>query len=413
MQSFQRGSAPQATAGPGETKPVMQQVPASRYRVREAFLLLLLTHFIVDCFSSALATVQPLLAERFSLSLTDAGILGGFWMFSSAVLQLPFGLVSDRVQSRYFTVLSPIVTAAFLSSLGLAPGFAALVGILLVGGMGSASYHPHNTSQAGRLGGERRGLYTAVFITVGTAGLGFGPLYFAAVIERVGFERVWLAAVPAVILLPALFWRVPQPMESRRTATRRVDWPALRGQRGPLSALYILVVVRSIVQFGFSHFLSLYLVQDRGETLATASVALAVYFLSTSAGSFLGGAAADVFGRRAVIVASSVVSVPLIAGFMVFDGWLSILALFAGGAVLLSTIPVNVVMAQELVPSQAGTVSALMMGFGWGTAGIAFVPMAGWLADVVGLESVFWGLTVLPLIGVPLALRLPGEAASR
>ena len=386
---------------------------SSRRRAGEAFLLLLLTHFVVDCFSSTLPTVQPLLAERFSLNLTQAGLLGGIWMFSSALMQLPFGLISDRVQSRYFTVLSPLVTAFFLTSLGLAPGFAVLVGLLLVGGMGSASYHPHSTSQASRLGGERRGISTAVFIAVGTAGLGFGPLYVTAVIEWYGFEQLWFAAVPVAVVAPILFWRVPRPIRSGRRARASVDWSALRGQGRALLSLYVLVVLRSIVQFGIAQFLSLYMVQVRGEGLKMASAALAVYFLSTSVGSFVGGAAADRYGRRSVILASFIACVPLLVAFMAFQGWVSVLALFASGVVMLATIPVNVVMAQELAPSQAGTTSALMMGFGWGTAGIIFVPIAGWLADAVGLEAVFWGLAMLPLLGVPIALTLPPSGKGR
>ncbi len=384
-----------------------------RRRAGEAFLLLLFTHFVVDCFSSALPTVQPLLAERFSLNLTQAGLLGGIWMFSSALMQLPFGLISDRLQSRYFTVLSPLVAAFFLTSLGLAPGFAVLAGLLLVGGMGSASYHPHSTSQASRLGGERRGISTAVFIAVGTAGLGLGPLYLTAVIERFGFEQLWYAAVPVAVMAPVLLWRMPRPIRSGRRARASVDWTALREQGRALLSLYVLVVLRSIVQFGFAQFLSLYMVQVRGEGFKMASVALAVFFLSTSVGSFVGGAAADRYGRRAVILASFIACVPLLAAFVAFQGWVSVLSLFAGGVVLLATIPVNVVMAQELAPSQAGTTSALMMGFGWGTAGIVFVPVAGWLADSLGLDAVFWGLSVLPLLGVPIALTLPGSENRR
>ena len=417
MESTESGSIDRATNGRGAGSFLTGLVPihafSSRRRAGEAFLLLLVSHFVVDCFSSTLPTVQPLLAERFRLNLTEAGLLGGFWMFSSALLQLPFGLVSDRLQSRYFTVLSPVVTAVFLSSLGLAPGFTALAGLLLIGGMGSASYHPHSTSQAGRLGGERRGFATAVFITVGTAGLGFGPLYLTAVIERFGFAQLWLAAIPAVMLVPFLLWRVPRPIRNRRRERSAIDWKALRGQGRPLLSLYVLVVIRSIVQFGIAQFLSLYLMRVRGADLAMASAALAAFFLSTSVGSFLGGAAADRYGRRAVILASSVISVPLLAAFVASDGWVSVLVLFAGGSVLLATIPVNVVMAQELVPSQAGTASAMMMGFGWGTAGIVFVPAAGWLADLIGLQGVFWGLTALPLLGLPLALTLPRDASGR
>ncbi len=380
---------------------------SARRRAREAYLFLLVTHFLVDCFSSALPTVQPILVERFNLTLAQAGLLGGVWMFSSSFTQLPFGLVSDRLQSRYFTVVSPVVTAVFLASLGLASGFAAVVVLLLVGGMGSASYHPHSTSQAGRLGAERKAVTTATFIMFGTAGLGLGPLYLTAVIEQFGFERLWVAAVPVVALLPTLLWRVPRAIRKPGRPKSMVDWSALRSAGRPLASLYALVVLRSIVQVGLAQFLTLYMVDIRAADLRTASVALSVYFLSTSAGAIVGGAAADRFGGRLVIIVSMVACVPPLIAFMLLDGWLAVGALFLGGCILLTTIPINVVMAQELVPSQAGTTSAMMMGFGWGTAGIIFVPMAGWLADLVGLQSVFWGFAILPLLGLPLALTLP------
>ena len=63
-------------------------------------------------------------------------------------------------------------------------------------------------------------------------------------------------------------------------------------------------------------------------------------------------------------------------------------------------------MAQELVPSQAATVSGLMMGFAWGVAGIIFVPLIGWTGDRVGLEPVFWVLALLPLAGLLLSLKI-------
>jgi FSR family fosmidomycin resistance protein-like MFS transporter len=74
------------------------------------------------------------------------------------------------------------------------------------------------------------------------------------------------------------------------------------------------------------------------------------------------------------------------------------------------TIPVNVVMAQELVPSQRGIVSSLMMGFAWGVAGITFVPAIGWAGDLFGLQSVLWAVALAPLAGIPLARRLPDVA---
>ena len=85
------------------------------------------------------------------------------------------------------------------------------------------------------------------------------------------------------------------------------------------------------------------------------------------------------------------------------------LGLVLGGLMLLFTIPVNVVMAQQLVPSEAGTISALMMGFSWGMAGLLFIPLTGWLADHFTLHRVLFSLLVFPVIGFVLALKLRHE----
>ena len=398
-------SPPADRTVPGSLGGFAQPIRSGR-SVTEAFLLLLGTHFLVDCFSSTLPTVQPLLVDRFGLSLAQAGLLGGLWMFSSSVLQLPFGLLSDRLQSRHFTVLSPVVAAVCLSSMGSAASISGVIALLLAGGMAVAAYHPYSTSQAGRIAGGRKAIGTAVFITVGTAGLGLGPLYLTAVVERIGFDRLWVSAMPVLALVPVLLWRVPKPDFDANSKRGGVDWRALREHSGPLLSLYSLVVLRSIVQVGLAQFLALYMVQVRGAEFSAAGVALAAYFLSTSVGSFAGGAAAHRFGGRNVIIASCAGAGPLLALFMATDGWLSIWILFVAGVVLLASVPVNVVMAQDLVPSQAGATSALMMGFGWGVAGIVFVPAAGWLADFIGLGAVLWGFTALPLLGLPIALRL-------
>ena len=47
-----------------------------------------------------------------------------------------------------------------------------------------------------------------------------------------------------------------------------------------------------------------------------------------------------------------------------------------------------------------------MMGFGWGVAGMIFVPLMGWTGDRVGLEPVFWVLALLPLAGLLLSLKI-------
>jgi hypothetical protein len=56
-------------------------------------------------------------------------------------------------------------------------------------------------------------------------------------------------------------------------------------------------------------------------------------------------------------------------------------------------------MAQQFAPGQAGTVSALMMGFAWGMAGLIFIPLTGWFSDWTSLHVALFSLAGFPIIG--------------
>jgi FSR family fosmidomycin resistance protein-like MFS transporter len=165
------------------------------------------------------------------------------------------------------------------------------------------------------------------------------------------------------------------------------------------------------VQVTFTQFLPLYLHTQRGYSLAAASAMLSLYLVGGAIGGLAGGKLADRFGGRLVIIISMIGSVPFLVAFLFTTGLISAASLFLCGLVLLFTIPVNVVMAQELAPRQAGTVSALMMGFAWGAAGLIFIPLTGWVSDLTSMHHAFTGLIAFPLIGFLLALKLPRKCA--
>jgi MFS transporter, FSR family, fosmidomycin resistance protein len=372
-------------------------------------VLLSVGHFAVDFYSSSVATLQPALAERYGLSLTQAGLIGGAFMLGSAVTQLFFGLISDRIHSRLFTVMGLVVAAVFFSIMGLAPGFNTLLLLILVGGMGVAAFHPQSTAQAVTGVGRRRGLALSIFLTSGMMGVSFGPAYFSYLVERLGFESLYWAAAPAVPVAAFLLWRLP-PMRDKVQAKPPVDWSVFRKHGKTLSLHYSLVVLRSIVQLALGQFLTLYLYIERGFSLKEASLGLTLFFVGSAISAGIGGALADRIGGKPVVLISMISCVPFLALFLGTDGWLSFAGLFIGSLLLLMTNPVIVLMAQDLIPSQAGTASALMMGFGWGMAGITFIPFIGWLSDRMGLEAVLWGVILLPLLGFLMALKLPKTA---
>jgi len=369
-------------------------------------VLLSLGHFFVDIYSGALGALQPLFVERMGLTLTEAGILGGVFVLTSSVMQPAWGYLADRFHTRLFAALAPAVAGVAISLLGLAPAYGWLLALVSLGGAGIAAFHPQATATIAFSTQARRGSWMAVFISAGTLGFSLGPTYFSQVLEWVGVERTYWAAVPGILVTAFLLLQLPPTPQRASHGRRGFDTGAMRAVWKPLLVLYLLVFLRSIVQIVFAQFLALYLTLERGYGFATANYTLTLYLASGAIGGFLGGHLSDRFGERTVILISMIACVPFLLLFFLTEGPLAIASLAIGGLMLFVTIPVNVVMAQELVPSQAGTVSALMMGFGWGMAGIIFVPFTGWASEIFSLHQVLMSLVVFPALGFLLALKL-------
>lgn len=366
-----------------------------------------LGHFFIDLYSAALGTFQPFFGDKLHLNLTEAGILGGLLVFSGSVMQPAYGYLSDRFHSRLFSAVAPAVAGIFIASLGLAPSYGWLIALVLLGGCGIASFHPQASARATVGLSGNRGHWMAIFISAGTLGLAAGPAYFSAFFNWVGPERAYWAATPAILITICLLAMLPEHERPAPHLRTHFDWRPLRAVWKPLTILYFLVFIRSIIQVVYTQLLPLYLHRERGFGLTAASYSLTLYLSAGAIGGFLGGRLSDKFGGRRVILISMAGCLPFLALFLFTTGPLSLIGLALTGLFLLFTIPVNVVMAQELVPSQAGTVSALMMGFAWGMAGLIFIPLTGWAGDHFTLHRSFAVLGLFPIAGVYLTLKLP------
>lgn len=373
--------------------------------MNRTILLLASTHFIVDGFGNILAPLLPLLITQMNLSLAAAGTLQMCFHMSSSVAQLGFGHLADRWRPRLLLLAGPIASVAILATIGLAANPWLLALVLVAGGLGAAAFHPPAAALVHRFSGARKGLAMSVHITSGTLGQAVAPLVFAPFVQVSG-----LRATPALMILPlavlatVLLPRIPK-FDRLQEAHERGGFRALRPYARPLSLLYSIVVLRTLTAMSYATFVPVMLTR-RGMTLAEAGTATAVYLFAVGAGGFLGGPLADRWGARRVIILSLVLCVPFLAAAPLLPGWRLVAVLSAGGFLLQSTLPVNVTFGQMIAPISAATVSSLMMGFAWGTGGLA-VPVVGMVADRIGIERTLVTLSVVPLVAAALALPLP------
>ena len=366
--------------------------------------LLALAHCTIDAYSSFFSPLLPLLITKLHLSLTLVGTLVALSALSSSLSQPIFGWLGDRIHRPWFVAFGPLMAAIFLSAIGMAPSYWALVALLMLGGIGVAAFHPQAAAISAGLS-PRRAMAMSIFVTGGTLGFSLGPLFAVTIVGAFGLERTWIAAFPGLLMAVLLLVWFSRVRRSVRPAATRPRISELRPVLRPLTLLYFAVVCRSAVSYGFMTFLPLHL-HSRGWSVAQGGTLLTVYLVCGALGGFLGGWLADRWGGRRVVVRSFVLATPLYLAFLFLPDWPGLACLVLGGFFLQASLPVNVVMGQELSPAHASTISSLLMGAAWGVGALLIGPI-GALADARGLHAALLTLACLLGAGLVCALMLP------
>jgi MFS transporter, FSR family, fosmidomycin resistance protein len=177
------------------------------------------------------------------------------------------------------------------------------------------------------------------------------------------------------------------------------DWNAFGRLAG-------VIALRSGVYFGLQSFVPLWFVTHLSSSEAAGNTALTAMLVAGAVGTLVGGRLVDRIGRRAVLVGSLAVQLPLLLAFVVSGSVLAGVLLAGIGFVTIMSFSVTVVMGQEYLPRRLGLASGVTLGAAIGVGGVA-ATLLGVLADAAGLSAVMWTIALLPIPSLLLALTLP------
>lgn len=369
-------------------------------------------HFVHDLYPAFLGTLLPLLIDKHGMSLAIAGGLATMLRLPS-VAQPFLGYWADRYDARLMVVLPPVVTAAAIGLLGLAPSYVALVALLLVAGISSAAFHPTAGAMVTRASGTQWGRATSYFMTGGELGRALGPIFIAAVVAWVGLTYTWTAAIPGL----AIGLLAYSQLAGRGARIARPPAPsglraAIAAQGRALLLLSGVILFRSLVIASFQVFFPTYL-RGAGSDLVYAGLALTVYEIGGVAGAFLGGPLSDRFGRRRMMLLSQLAAGPvLLVALLLAQEPIGLGLLALGGLLALCAGPVQLALVQELLPDNRSTATGLMMFLGFESQVIATIGM-GLVADAVGLQSALTWSILASMLSVPFTLFLPETRGAR
>jgi FSR family fosmidomycin resistance protein-like MFS transporter len=369
--------------------------------------LLALGHLVVDVTQGSLPAVLPFLKGAHGLSYAEAGTIVLTANVTSSIVQPVFGWLSDRTVRRWLLPLSVLTCGIGLGLTGAAPGYGALLLLVVVLGLGIAAYHPEGFKTATSVAGDRRATAVSWFALGGNLGIALGPPLITALIATFGLVGSLGMLVPtlvvATLLLAALPALSPASGDSRaaRAPGRGVDMPRAMG------LLIIVVTIRSWTQLGMTTFIPFYYVDELKTDARFVGTLLFVYLGAGALGTVIAGPLADRVGPVRYMRWALVGAAPLGALFVATSGtWVAWVMLPLFGAVLVSSFTISVVLGQAYLPRHAGMASGLIVGLAIGAGGLG-VSVLGWIADHHGLATVLWISAILPVLGFVTALFLP------
>ena len=363
-----------------------------------------LAHGINDAYASFVPPLLPRIMDNMGLSIASAATLSVTYAIAASLPQPLFGYLSDRFGRRAFAVAGPLVGAAFIGAIGFASSYWVLVLFLLIAGMGSAAFHPPGASYAVRVGeGKGGGTRYSIFSFGGSAGFALGPLIAVGLVQWGGMERLWVAIIPAAVIMPIFFFGLPSGRAEAKIAKRPPPpGTVLRHLAGPLGLIFGISATMAFVQRAFLTMEPI-IIADLGGSEGLGALALTIYLGAQAFGTVTGGVLADRMDRRKLLLYLCCLALPahLLAVWLGPQGAIGLAAAGAAGFLGMATLPPIVVMAQELLPSGAAVSSGIVMGLAWAT-GSVFVLATGALADVIGPQTA----TLLSMPAIIIAIGL-------
>lgn len=359
--------------------------------------LLAVAHVANDAITSMLSTLLPTLQDRFGLSETALALLVATLSFSSSVTQPLFGALSDRFGRRALAAFGLVLSVSLLGLLAVAPSAWVLFGLLLVGGLGSAAFHPAGTSIA-RASGANPGLAVGLFSAGGMLGLALGPMVVLVVAATFGLGFTpWLMA-PGILLGLAVNLFAPAQPRAAHTVHLRFFDPRLIA--GPVGLIALAGTLMEVAFVTFTSAVPLWLVAERGVARDGALLGwtLTTFYLSAALGGVAAGTLSRWIARRFLVLGSLLAApMPLLLVFTLEPGTASyFLAVALAGALANAAFPLLIVSAQDLAPHAVATASGMVMGLTVGVAGVLYV-VVGRLQEIIGLTPAM-GLSYLTLL---------------
>ncbi|MDR1621354.1 MAG: MFS transporter [Synergistaceae bacterium] len=364
--------------------------------------LISLAHCVNDMYAAFLATFIPFIKDNLGLSYTLASnfnvIVGIFHIICQPVI----GYMCDRIRRPLLMMIGPVFCGLGAVMVPNARSYGAAVFFAGLWGFGSALYHPQGTGGVGYVSKPEHLTRSLTWFNIaGTVGTMLSPIIAVGTVKALGYKGLLVTLVPALLLAPLIYFSMPFLRDEELASDKR-----RKGFFKTIGALFAVLypvwgvsLIRDSLFQCMRFFLPLK-IAARGGNLESVGTIVFCLTLGSTLAMIPMGAAAKRFGNKRALQGSMILGAVILLTAAFTTDFLSVVLDVLGISCIYSTLPLTVVVAQTLAPTERSAASSIVMGLSWGVSNILVAPF-GKLADTMGLDATFVFLAVLPILGMP------------
>ncbi len=436
--SIAQRAGPRAT---GDRRPV--ELADRQVHDRYDYWIVVGSHALVDIFPMFITSLMIVLQDRLALTRGQETMVWIATPVFAGLFQPLFAWLGDRYDTRVAGPVGLAVGAVCIGSIGFAESFWQLITLQIVGVIGVGIFHPAAAAVAGQTGTRTlrhgRAFALSLFVAAGMVGHTLGPLLATRVNDLFGMAHLAWIVGPTLVICVLLHratrhtsHRPDNHHEMRASLSgdqARARWYAaalLSGQNA------VRFTVNTAMFILFSYWAASRIPGDpdaaailNGNLNASLTIGMGVGVLL--AGRFLRPGA-----EKAAFAATAFGGAVFVATINVAGEWGQ--ALFGDGAAAMglvylavmlsavgffSTVPLSVGLGQRLLPSQAGLVTAMLMGVAWVIGALARPISSAFLGGIrldeaatltdAAFNRAFGGFAILLIVAGVLALMMPAR----
>jgi sugar phosphate permease len=284
---------------------------------RTALFWIWLMMFVAYLDRINVAVAGPTIMKALHIDHAQFGYVLSAFTFGYALMQIPGGILADRLGARRLLVAALVIWSIFTACTGLAWSLVSLVVIRILFGVGEGI---ENGAQFKLIGdyfdSRERSSANALFLTALALGPAFGSPMTTKLIAAAGWRGVFYAfAALGLIVAALMYFFLPKPgrdivhTEVAADGDGKLDWTAVL-RRPPTWLVFGTYLFFNVAFWGFLGWMPAYLSDSRHIKLAALGFAASIPYLCGFAGMIALGwlGARPLFHYRAAVIAAGYVA---------------------------------------------------------------------------------------------------------